>query len=95
MKKFPIYKYQLYFASKGCVAELENNVRKTSIFGRVAVIRSHRESIQIVNFFRYAFHTNVFSGPDGIPENFGDVITGRTRPNTKSGRFLLDRKVDT
>jgi hypothetical protein len=33
VKKFPIYKYQLYFASKGCVAELEQNVRKTSISG--------------------------------------------------------------
>ena len=29
-----------------------------------------------------------------IPENFGDVATGRTRPNTSTGRFLLDRKVN-
>jgi hypothetical protein len=48
---------------------------------------------QIANFFRYSFHTNVFSGPDGIPENFGDVVTGRTSVNTRSGGLLLDRKV--
>ena len=47
-----------------------------------------------MNFFRYSFHTNVFSGPDGIPENFGDIVTGRVSPNTRTGRFLLDRKVD-
>ena len=45
VKKFPIYKYQLYFASKGCVAELEKNVRTISIFGRMTAIRSHRQII--------------------------------------------------
>ena len=27
VKKFPIYKYQLYFATTACVGELEGNVR--------------------------------------------------------------------
>ena len=30
VKKFPIYKYQLYFSSTACVRELERNVRTTS-----------------------------------------------------------------
>ena len=56
-------------------------------------IYSHRLVFQIANFFRYSFHTNVFSGPDGIPGDFGDIVTGRVCPNTRTGRFLLDRKV--
>ena len=35
MKKFPIYKYQLYFSSTACIAELERNVRTTSSFEAV------------------------------------------------------------
>jgi hypothetical protein len=31
-KKFPIYRYQLYFASTTCSAELERNVRTVSMF---------------------------------------------------------------
>ena len=31
MKKFPIYKYQLYFASSACSVELERNVRTIPI----------------------------------------------------------------
>jgi hypothetical protein len=35
VKKFPMYKYQLYFASAACSAELERNVRTISIFETV------------------------------------------------------------
>ena len=35
MKKFPIYKYQLYFSSTACIGELERNVRTISIFEAV------------------------------------------------------------
>ena len=95
VKKFPTYKYQLYFSSPTCSMELERNVGTTSmlLLGRDGNLESmHR--LQIANFFRYSFHTNVFSGPDGIPENFGDIVTGRTAANVRAGRFLLDRKVD-
>ena len=36
MKKFPIYKYQLYFSSTVCIGELERNVRTACTLGAVA-----------------------------------------------------------
>jgi len=54
VKKFPIYRYQLYFSSTACSVELERNVCTTSIFEAVAgdpskpVTPADREFLQIL-----------------------------------------------
>ena len=63
VKKFPIYKYQLYFSSTACVGELERNVRTTSTFGTVGggsltpVNLADREFLQILVSYQRFFGT--------------------------------------
>jgi len=68
VKKFPIYKYQLYFASSACSVELERNVRTTSIpeaaYGDLftPVNPSDREFLQICVSYGRFFGTRWYSG---------------------------------
>ena len=63
VKKFPIYKYQLYFSSTTCIGELERNVRITSTFGAVGggsftpVNLADREFLQILVSYQRLFGT--------------------------------------
>ena len=68
VKEFPIYKYQLYFASAGCTAELERNVRAASApetaDGDLFILTSRidRGLLQIFVPYECLFGTRRYSG---------------------------------
>lgn len=100
MRKFPIYKYQLYFASAACTAELERNVRTPSIpetadgdlftpTGRI-----DRELLQIFVSYKRLFGTRWYPGElwryshgEGQPKH-----ENREIPPGQEGRHLNTKR---